>query len=511
MSCHTDDDQTTVNSVKGGTVFKTISFSEFKTNETALNELEKTSLERGLSKKINDTINGFYYDDTQIIVAEYDNIKTYTFSIYRNKPTTDAVIENLVIRVSPENVRSYIFQYTFTDADITNVEQNLSVTDLHQKTFVTHANGNPTGIYRRADGTCWIPTYWGPNGEHDGTTWWELTVNCPSDEKPINQTLINPDNPGSGGGGGGSCTSGNIVTIIPEVPGLGPSQPGRPRFYPGGGEDEPVVTTPIINLGLQYFNGLKKRDRDAYDYLVTHPEIKDKIISFLGINRTYYIDKKILVDKIIEFAIDDEDNEDIVLQILEYIEKYGDLEESLETAIKLIDIAIDGNEDYVRHLLDYCRNTNTNISFDDTLNAENSLTFDNFYDVEEYFTISDNNGEVTYETNIQEQQITATVNFEMSPLFDLKIDIDQKLQPTYQLIEVNTSFTGFTFGNEWIQSNTPQPVISGNTATIKIRGIRKTRIKILDTEGVINERGIVVTIVLNKITVEVISKSIVYQ
>ncbi|WP_297332401.1 hypothetical protein [Flavobacterium sp.] len=249
-NCQNDDnDITTSGSTQSGAInVKTISFEEFKKNSKAYAELNRAADRSSMSSKaiVNDTINGFFYDDRQVKVIEYDKYKTYTFQIYRDGVVSER-FENLVIlEDDAQNTSSYIFDYRLDYIDVKDLNNDVSIDNLENKYIVKSSNGRGQHvIHRDENGNCFYRTFYHPITEQysGGEFYYEVYIECPT-----SLSVTENGNGGSVGGGGP-----NIIIMVPDFDAPGPvPNPGGPGG--GGGGNDPEFAPPCCNITSYRFN-----------------------------------------------------------------------------------------------------------------------------------------------------------------------------------------------------------------------------------------------------------------
>ncbi|KAF2516863.1 hypothetical protein E0W68_11650 [Flavobacterium salilacus subsp. salilacus] len=339
-NCQKDDEATTAtqsSDVTTGVKVSTISFDEFKRDANAYAALQKAVKGNTAKALVNDTINGFYYDDSNVTRIDYLKSTTYTFQIFREDASI-AYYENLVIHTDDtEKSTSYIFEYHFDLTDVTNLHEDKQIINLQDKYKVKSGKGEPHNyIYQDGEGRCYILTSRNPDtGEYTGDEgiYYRLYVECPS------SFSLSQD--GSGNGSGIDTGIININITIPTQPGdQGPViHPGGVISWPGGVVPEPVVTKPAVNFTLVVF----KQDitPEEYRWLMRfyNKEITDGILKLLG--KTYPLnpnaDREALAHRILDFAMQNENNKELAKQLLEFLDEEEYSQESIEAAENAIE------------------------------------------------------------------------------------------------------------------------------------------------------------------------------
>lgn len=335
-NCQKDDEAGLKNSSSDGINVSTISFEQFKSNADAFRELQNAAGEGKYAKRVNDTVNGFFYFDSDVLVITYPDYKTYTVPIYRNKDV-DGLYENFVIRENSGGTDSYIFKYNLSATDIASLTGDKRVADLYGKTNITKSNGDPIDKrlvfryngkwyhYGTTPGLPFIKIY------IDGVEIIATEVPAPVDLEDLNYQYT----PGSGGGG---SSFSNIVILTHETGSIWPeTDPGGPGGS-GGSSQNIVITTPFVNILLTNY----KQEAGIYRIMwlngTGNEEMRQYIYGlFNGPYLLQYEQRKDFANKLIDFAMEDEDNEEVVGQILDYLDENDNSDESMQVVENILD------------------------------------------------------------------------------------------------------------------------------------------------------------------------------
>ena len=343
IGCQNDDDlKNTSTQQTTQLTERTISFEEFSKNGAALQTLKNAASGNYKNTKtlVNDTINGFFYNQDKVVVMEYDDYKTYTFEIERYAKTSDAV-ENLVIAEKLSTViESYIIDYTFDDTDRLNAINNTAITDLAEKSFITKSGGGgyTDFIYHHSNGLCYYysSSYSGdPNNlvylEFDNGEILPFTeIECP---RSANITE----------NGGSALTSVNIVIFNPGDPGAGPVTGPGPG--PGGGGSHhntfPLYTRPMLNLvSHKFYTDLRDNDLLKYSWLRQQTDLKTGIDKYIHEAEGTITEKYNFVNKIVDLAYRGSEQKEVSLRLLEFVENEDFTEHSIDVSNNILNFSI---------------------------------------------------------------------------------------------------------------------------------------------------------------------------
>lgn len=348
MACQKDDEKQAVQQTGTGT-FKvsTITFDQFKTNAKAIQQLEKAAGNN--TKDIIDNGKSFFYDDSRVTQIIYGDITTYSFEIHRYDKETD-LLENLVIRQkSNGETESFIMEYTLNPQEKRDIISGKQVTDLNRKIMLKLDNADPYygGVYHRADGSCYIYTWYDEDGNYGMER--QKDVKCPEGYDDFR--IVADGNQSGGGnnggnnGGGGNNNSGgsisnpvNISVLYPPRPD-GYIVPGSGTLPGAGGNPKPsftpVITQPVIN---PFYNQFKEGLTTAeLRWLKGNPLTDLDFISVLWGEIDTSGARIEFANKLLDFMMINDSNMLAGIKILDYLEKNDSLPESIQIAEKMME------------------------------------------------------------------------------------------------------------------------------------------------------------------------------
>lgn len=343
-----------------------ISFDEIKNNPKIFNELNKKSKSNSIYQRSVYNAAGFYYDDSDVLLINYGDYKTYTFQIYRLEDVQK--LENLVIREDKDGMlESYIFTYDLDNDDMDKLINDNEIPNLTEKINVTSMSATAKNgdegrtVYKRKDGTCFTTSKY-KDGVSCGTPDCYYIVNlalCP-EEGFIDLSLVsdggdggdggNGSGGGSGGsgsggsggsgsgsggsgggsGGGGGSIGGSFLNIFSMLPVKYPGGQSNPPNMPGGGgstsypgspefPEGQVITKPVINLLVLDFKG--RLSKQQTDWLKAKLTLSMHINSLISGKSEGYEARKDLAIKIIEFGMANINNLPVIMNVLSYLEE----------------------------------------------------------------------------------------------------------------------------------------------------------------------------------------------
>ncbi|WP_299112899.1 hypothetical protein [uncultured Winogradskyella sp.] len=116
-------------------------------------------------------------------------------------------------------------------------------------------------------------------------------------------------------------------------------------------------------------------------------------------------------------------------------------------------------ENHIKNKLIFLMNNpNGKFDFATIVNSENALHFDSFEDFQDFLNnIRSSEPEIDFETDIFDpRKVTAKFKFDIDIYSSVNIHINQKIDSdlsTYEVLDVNSHASGFTFGMTWTQDS----------------------------------------------------------
>ena len=350
-ACQKDDEITTFSKQQEEAKMTTISFEEFKQNVNAYNELDRVARHKLEKIRVNDP-NGFYYDTKDIVLITYKDLKTYTIPVYGGRER-QKTFRNLVIQdKAGRNPHSFLLHYTLTNDDLIKLAENKPIPNLPEKTVLTAPDGGDEEyIFRASDGNCYYyAASFTPNPANSVQIFIEGlgVITAERVECPPDLGFTENDNGGGGDGGDGGDNGGggidngmpiNIYIPYPATPDTGPIT--NPAWPIGGGSpnipDTPIITVPTTNLLFQRFKNQLPGDDYIWLLYEADQEIRDMIEDLLGnTGGNEYLEREEVANKLVDF-MQDEDNEERVEFILDYLEEEDYSDESVALVEEIID------------------------------------------------------------------------------------------------------------------------------------------------------------------------------
>ncbi|MBM6498793.1 hypothetical protein [Flavobacterium macrobrachii] len=464
--CEAEKDYISDNSLNQNYQLKRISFSEFKSNQSAFQKLREARSKKNpniLNRGVYNEDYGVFIDTTNIVVVENDGKHSITFQIideaFSNK------VENLVLNSKDDVYVAYITEYLLSQQElqaigdggellskepdaITMLENNarisISGNGAHCVDVITVITRycediNGKVIENKGEG-CYGGFF---EVEHQVLT---ISEGCLSNGGGSSGGIGGYNPPTSGGNpvsGGGGSTGGSTGNTNPDI---------------NDGNPNPIITTPVLNQSKTEIKLLNTFSDEQLNWWKNEA--------------------------------DDEVKEDI----LAYINQYLTLEqnEAIEFASELINFSIEKGDSF---------------KFDNTIVANNSLNFDNLIEFQNFINDIPTEGfDFEVENDQQNNQKTAKVKLALTGIFGgINFKIKQNMSPPYSIANVTSSAYGFTLAFGWEQKDYDVNInTTANTATITISGDIHYNV-FIDGVGTIWSSEIEIRVVLNTTTGTIIS------
>jgi hypothetical protein len=430
ISCERDiyEDQLT----SRNTEKKFITLAEFKTDSKAFTLYDNIvkaneaniKAQNGLTQArliYNDAL-GFFINTDKILYTVKDDLRCYTFEIYRNKEDMDKV-ENLVLTFkSNHEFETYLTEYKFTDDEKTMIQQGLTVPLNQSKVSLKSYNGTNLfetydysgQIYHGSDGNCYVIDHIVNLGGGVVDVYYIL-VDCPA------SIVMEP-----GGAGGGSYTT---VVGVPIIIGgnyginLGSGQWIGGGNSNGGGNPSGTISNPNnSNAGIPFIN--------------TSPVLADNTGSGLAYQIAKGISSHIeLTNDQFHYLMLNPEIADDFLYLLTNTDEVS-------------------NEDQIAwsNLINNCSEGDYSFEVNNTVTEDNALVFENMSQCQEFlYSFNNQESESSELINIDQDTKVASFTKTFNLFTNIDAEVNQTLNP-HRVNSVSTSLSGNTIGLSYEQT-----------------------------------------------------------
>jgi len=158
---------------------------------------------------------------------------------------------------------------------------------------------------------------------------------------------------------------------------------------------------------------------------------------------------------------------------------------------------------FIKQMIGICSANNSTFTFDNSLNAQNALVFDNVNQFQNFLNSNQNGISTDFQVLQTGDTKMSSVKIEY-PTYSIKIDVKQQFTPTYDVISVNSYKTGVTYLLSYEQKDFTK-IKSGNNEIIDVFGTITYGVKIGGWDGLSITVDVHYQIIINRANGEIIS------